>query len=103
LNWWTEWLIWRRGHPEIGAVASPNPPPTDRVELGAAAQRLLQDPVFALALGRVQARATDVWRHSKVGDTTARETMYWLQAAIEELRSELQQMVDNGKAAERQE
>jgi hypothetical protein len=98
-------LPWWFGRPDTDPVPTlqpPAPPPADRVELGAAAQRLLEDPVFALALGRVQERATENWRRSKVGDTAARETMYWLQAAIEELRSQLQQMVDNGKAAERE-
>jgi hypothetical protein len=62
----------------------------------------LEDPTFALALGRVQERLTDAWRNSAVGGADAREAAYRLHCAVEQLRSELHLMVANGKAAERQ-
>jgi hypothetical protein len=99
-------LPWWFGRPDTDPVPPlqpPAPPPADRVELGAAAQRLLQDPTFALALDRVQVRLTDAWRNSTVGDAAGREAAYRLHTAVEQLRSELHLMVANGKAAERQE
>jgi hypothetical protein len=99
---------WFRGYRALPSPLPPPPfqpsapPPADRVELGAAAQRLLQDPTFALALDRVQVRLTDAWRNSTVGDAAGREAAYRLHTAVEQLRSELHLMVANGKATDRQ-
>jgi hypothetical protein len=98
-------LPWWFGRPDTdpSPLQASGPPPADRGELGAAAQRLLEDPTFALALDRVQSRLTDAWRNSTVGDAAGREAAYRLHTAVEQLRSELNLMVANGKAAEHQE
>jgi hypothetical protein len=93
---------WCRANDAAPPPLPPGPPPDDPIQLGAAAQRLLQDPTFALALGRVQERLTDAWRNSAVGGTDAREAAYRLHCAVEQLRTELHLMVANGKAAGRQ-
>lgn len=74
--------------------------PTDPIELGARAKALLDDPLLKLALDKIEEKLNATWRHSKVGDTEAREAAYRLYWAIEQLRSELRAMRDNAKVLE---
>jgi hypothetical protein len=73
------------------------PLPTDRREIAAAAKALLEDPVFQLALSRVQERLAETWKTTETADMPRREEMYRLHWAIEELRTELRRMVDNAR------
>lgn len=72
-------------------------PPKDMVELGNAAQQLLQDPVFRLAMERVEAGLIDRWRLSPIGAAVEREAVYQLHAAVTEIRAELTRMVAAGR------
>src|SRR3954464_8181872 len=72
---------------------TPAESPIDKAELAGAAQRLLSDPVFQLAMGRVQERLFESWETSVPGDYSAREEAYRLHWAVEELRSELRRMI----------
>ena len=74
--------------------------PADKTQLGAAAKRLLDDPVLALALGRIEEKLTQTWRNTTVGAVDEREAAYRLVWAIEHLRSELRAMVGNAKILE---
>lgn len=71
-------------------------PPQDVVELANAAHQLLRDPVFQLAMERLQAGLVDRWQRSAVGNRDERENAYLLHAAIAELRAELTRMVAAG-------
>jgi hypothetical protein len=75
----------------------PAEPPSDRNELGAAAARLLEDPVFALALDRLQRDLYDTWRQSELGAQERRERAYLLYTAIEDLKAELRRMVTTAR------
>lgn len=72
-------------------------PPQDVVELGNAAQQLLQDPVFRLAMERVEAGLVDRWRLSPIGAAAEREAVYHLHVAVAEIRAELTRMVAAGR------
>src|SRR4051812_5209604 len=72
-------------------------PPTDKAELASAATRLLADPMFLLALGRIEARLYESWKTSAPGDCEAREEHYRLFWAVGEVRSELRRMIDTAR------
>lgn len=84
-----------RAAPEL-AVNPLAEPPQDVVELANAAQQLLRDPVFRLAMDRLQAGFLDRWRRTTVGNRDERENAYLLFAAVEEIRAELTRMVAAG-------
>lgn len=77
---------------EPPAVFPLDPPPENPAELANAASELLKNPVFRLALDRVQERLVNQWRHSTFGNKDEREATYLLHASIDELRAELQRM-----------
>lgn len=88
------------GH-KFGAEPQPRlyplePPPENAQELARAAKELLQNPVFRLAMERVQQGVVDTWRHSPLGGSDQREAAYLLHAAIEELRAQLVRMSTGG-------
>jgi hypothetical protein len=97
VNWRRLWLfLWGPTLDDLIPIVGPSgEPPSDRNELAGAAKRLLEDPVFALALDRIQKRLYDTWRQSEVGDEQARERQYHLHWAVEEVKSELRRMVDS--------
>jgi hypothetical protein len=82
--WWDE---------PSSATALREPPPQDPGLLAEAAKRLLDDPVLQLALDRMEAKLTETWRHTALGQTEAREAAYRLHWACEQFRSELRVMV----------
>jgi hypothetical protein len=95
VNWRRLWRF-LRGPTVEDLIFDPLPdPPSDRNELASAAKRLLEDPVFALALDRVQKRLYDTWRQTEVGDEPRREQMFHLHWAVEEVKAELRRMVDS--------
>lgn len=79
----------RFGPPELIPL---DPAPENPAELAEAAKKLLQDPVFRLAMDRLQERLVDQWRHSALGSKSEREVTYLLHSAIAELRAELVRM-----------
>lgn len=86
-------------HDDLKAITTdPLPePPTDKADLASAATRLLADPMFLLALGRIEARLYESWKLSAPGDTEAREEHYRLYWAVGELRSELRRMIASAR------
>jgi hypothetical protein len=92
--WWAERRLprppWR----------STQPAPSDPMQLGEAARRLLDDPTLVLALERVQQRLVDTWRDSKVGDAEAREAAYRLHWAVEQFKAELRIMLGTARGIE---
>jgi hypothetical protein len=95
----THWLArwWR----DIAALPPPwapaGPPPDDPGQLGAAAKRLLEDPVLHLALERIDRKLIETWKITDPGQVEAREAVFWQYKAVERFKGELQQMV--GSAA----
>jgi hypothetical protein len=57
-----------------------------------AAKTLLEDPIFRLAIDRLEQRFIAAWRLSAVGALQEREAAYNLYAAVQELRAELQRI-----------
>jgi hypothetical protein len=95
VNWRSIWRFIRGPTVEdLIPIKKAPEPPSDRNELASAAKRLLEDPVFVLALDRVQRRAYDSWRQSEVGAEKYREQTYHLHWAVEELKAELRRMVE---------
>jgi hypothetical protein len=103
VNWRRLWRFLQG--PTIEDMTAPIAPPelpSDRNEIAGAAKRLLQDPVFALALDRVERRLYETWRQSAIGDSAKREQAYQLHCAIEELKAELHRMVPAAQMREPQ-
>jgi hypothetical protein len=102
VNWRTIWRFLRGPTVEdlIPIIEPPPEPPNDRNELASAAKRLLEDPVFILALDRVQKRLYDSWRQTEVGAEHAREQAYRLHWAVEELKTELRLMIATARMRE---
>lgn len=71
--------------------------PEDRSILGQHAKRLLDDPVLSLALERIERRLTDTWRNTAVGDDAGREAAYRLHWAVQQLKTELNAILGNGR------
>jgi hypothetical protein len=94
--------FWERPSIALAAWRSTQPPPTDPLQLGEAAKRLLDDPTLQLALGRVQASFFEKWRDSALGQREAREEAYRMWWASEQLKTELRVMLGNAKAIEAQ-
>jgi hypothetical protein len=94
VNWRRLWLfLWGPTLDDLMPIKAAPEPPSDRNELAGAAKRLLEDPVFALALDRVEGRLYETWRQSAIGDSARREQAYQLHTAVEELKAELRRMV----------
>jgi hypothetical protein len=74
--------------------------PTDRLQLGAHARQLLDDPVLALAFDKLADDLAQTWRSSQVGDREAREEAYRMVWAIEGARSKLSAMLGDAKLIE---
>jgi hypothetical protein len=70
----------------------PIDPPNDPVQLGAAARALLHDPVFNLAMERIEHRLVLSWKHTADDERNVRELAFYLHRAVQELRAELQRM-----------
>ena len=79
---------------------SPEPAPSDPMQLGEAAKRLLDDPTLHLALTRVQAKLVETWKATEIDQVEAREAAYRLYWASEKFKGELQRMVGNARGIE---
>lgn len=71
--------------------------PTDRLQLGAHAKQLLDDPVLALAFDKLTEDLAAAWRDSKLGESEKRDDAYRMVKAIEAVKSRLQALADNAK------
>ena len=80
-------LLW--GEPEAA--------PADRVQLAAHAERILADPVLALAFDRIERDLLDTIRRSAVGERKQREEAYRLIWALGGVKTKLQAMLGDGK------
>lgn len=76
------------------------PPPSDPVQLGEAARRLLDDPTLHLALERVQQGLVESWCGTAAGEHEAREAAYRMWWSCEQFRTELRLMLGNARALE---
>jgi hypothetical protein len=97
---WTPFAYWWASKLPHPRWASTQPAPSDPMQLGEAARRLLDDPTLMLALERVQQKIVDRWRVSKIGDVEAREAAYRLHCAVEELKAELRGMLGTARGIE---
>jgi hypothetical protein len=98
VSWRRLWLfLWGPTLDDLIPIKAASEPPTDRNVIASEAKRLLEDPVLLLALQRMQQRLVETWKSTGTADTAAREEMYRLHWAIEELRAELQRMIDNAR------
>lgn len=74
--------------------------PTDRMQLGAGARRLLDDPILALAFDLVERELIATILNSAVADREQREAAYRLHWAKEQVRAKLRGMLANAKLIE---
>lgn len=108
MNWtWTRGVFgwdYPTPSPDPGYAPVTDPdyvgPPTDRSQLGAAAQRLINDPVLTLAFDRVAEKLTKTWQASDPSDSKGRERVYAMHHALSRVRSELNSLLGNAKLIE---
>lgn len=94
-------MIWDRlFHYQPFAEPQQEPPPTDRIQLAVHAQRLIDDPVLALVLDKIETDLAAKWRNTPVGHTAQREAAYHLNCAVAELRSQLRVIAGDAKVLE---
>lgn len=92
----TRLALWLAPHRAL-PWGNPDDAPSDRRQLGAAAERLLNDSVLALAFERVENRLAKDWQESRLCDRDIREEAYHLHWALAQVRLELQKMLGNAK------
>lgn len=73
--------------PTVGSV------PEDKVELGHAAKRLLEDPVLAFAFDRVKGRLRQTWENTAPNEFEKRQAAYAHIWALEEVKRMLREFV----------
>ena len=83
--------------PTYDDIEAAGEPPTDKAELAHAAERLLGDPVFQLAMGRIEKRLYETWRLSQPAQEEVREEAFRMHWAIGELRDELRKLIGNAR------
>ena len=95
MTWRDIGRFWRG--PTYDDIEAAGEVPTDKVELANAAERLLGDPIFQLALGRIEKRLYDTWRLSEPGQAEIREAAFRMHWAIGEVRDELRRLIANAR------
>lgn len=81
---------------------NPGPLPTDKMELGEEARKLLDSPVLQVALERIEGRLINTWKHTEIDQGEAREATFARYWATQELRRELGRMIADAGMAARQ-
>lgn len=71
----------------------------DDIRLGVEAQSLLDNEVFCAAVERIESRCVAQWRGTFPDDVEEREAAYHLLQALDQLRTELRIILDNGAIA----
>ena len=74
----------------------------ETVRKGKKAEELIQNEAFSLALNKMESDAVWFWRDTKPEDTVKREHAWHLLRAIDNFRTEISKIMDNGKVAQRQ-
>lgn len=77
--------------------------PTDKSLIGQHAQRLIDDPVLALAFDKVERDLTATWRNSPLGQKDQREEAYKLIWALAQVRTKLLELLADKKMMEAEE
>jgi len=65
------------------------------------AQQILDDEILSLALNKIENDALWQFKSSKPADTAMRESAYNKIRSVEDLRTELAKLIDDGKVAQR--
>ena len=74
----------------------------EAVRKGKKAESLIQDEAFSAALLQMENDAVWLWKSTKSEDTVKREGAWYMIQAIEQFRSQINKIMDNGKIAQRQ-
>lgn len=74
----------------------------EAVRKGKKAESLVQDEAFAAALLQMENDAVWLWKSTKSEDTVKRESAWHMIQAIEQFRTQMNKIMDNGKIAQRQ-
>lgn len=72
------------------------------VDLGRRATELVYDPVILQAFAELEQKYTTEWKTSKVDEPTKRERAYIAVQMLDDLKTQLQIYVDQGRMAEKQ-
>lgn len=73
----------------------------EAVRKGRRAQQVLEDETLAAALTKLENDQVWVFKSSRPEETAKREQCWSMLRAIENLKTELTKMIDNGKVAQR--
>ena len=74
----------------------------ETVRKGKKAESLIQDEAFSAALLQMENDAVWLWKTTKPEDTVKREHAWHMLRAIDNFRTEISKIMDNGKVAQRQ-
>lgn len=88
------------GQLNVNVKAAIEPAPTDPVQLGHHAKRLLEDPVLLEALERIKGKAATGFMASTPVEADKREAFYRLNWAVQQLETELHVMVSKAQVIE---
>lgn len=72
------------------------------VRKGRKAESLIADEAFSTALLKMENDAVWLWKDTKPEDTVRREHAWHMLRAIDNFRTEISKIMDNGKVAQRQ-
>lgn len=72
------------------------------VRKGKKAESLIADEAFSNALLKMENDAVWLWKDTKPEDTVRREHAWHMLRAIDNFRTEISKIMDNGKVAQRQ-
>ena len=72
------------------------------VRKGKKAESLIADEAFSTALLKMENDAVWFWKDTKAEDITKREHAWHMLRAIDNFRTEISKIMDNGKVAQRQ-
>lgn len=70
-----------------------------QAQIGQRAQQLLRDPLLVSAFEQIEARFTNDWRQSTLGQSDLREEVYRMLCALDEVRAHLTKLVRDGQYA----
>ena len=74
----------------------------ETVRKGKKAESLVQDEAFSAALLQMENDAVWFWKDTKPEDTVKREHAWHMLRAIDNFRTEISKIMDNGKIAQRE-
>ena len=75
-------------------------PKDKRINKGAAAERLLNDPIIQEVFEKLESHYNNAWVSSGLEDTQKRETMFLALRALGEFKLELESLILGGKLAQ---